>query len=515
MLRLAKAKGSKFIAAALLAAVVFALLPADAFAAERRFPGDQIPAEDYQVGEAADIYTEKKIEAVTYPLNLMLLGVVGATFGAGGGVSVIAQRVFTEMLAGYALNTSAQGDAAPASTLVWLNYPPSAYSFQSAEKHTYRWITGAVTNMSTTFLDWIANLIFFVSKAAVMIANNIVVLCFDSQWVRAAADWISQGVKSVSEGFSGKNGWLYILFILALCGLAANVAFHLFKARVMNALTAVLVAGICIASMYFYMANSSYIVAGVSGFTDNLAGLTMSASSVLSPQTSGKGNLTPLRQGIAEVTNMAWFANVACPWSAGQFGTADPNNLRITQSEWNGEGNNISSAIEDSYSSPPSGVGRRLSKGDLQQMVESGTLYADTLYLGADDDVREQILKALSDEKADHGQHKETVFTCGPSVSTAWRHILGAFVSFFPSVSYLLLAVFVGVPVIFAQLMLMVLLIFLPVALILGISGDSGRNAMLQYFKYLIECFAIKVINGFFLGTVLFFAAAFSQAMLG
>lgn len=519
MLAFRPTKINKAIAAVLLTAVVFIFLPTDAFAAERRFPGDQWPAENYQVGKTADIFTEKKIEAVTYPLNLMLLGVVGVTGFSGGGVTAVAQRVFAEIVAGYAMNTSAQGQTVnPATTLVWLNYPPSAYSFQSAEMHTYQIVTGAVTNMSTTFFDWIANLIFFVSKAVVMIANNIVVLCFDSQWVRSGADWISQGVKTVSQGFSGGNGWLYVLFVLALCGLAINVALHLFRARVMSALTAVLTAGLCIALMFFYMTNSNYIVAGVSEFTDNMAGLTMSAASVLSPQMNGNGagNISPLRQGIAEVTNMAWFANVACPWSAGQFGTANPEKLQITQSEWSGGSNDISSGIEDNYSTaPPSGVGRRLSKSDLEQMVQSGTLYADTLYLGADDEVRGQLLKALSEESLDHGQHKETMFTCAPSVSAAWRHILGAFISFFPAVSYLLLVVFVGVPVIFAQLMLMVLLIFLPIALMLGISGDNGRNAMLQYFKYLIGCFAAKIINGFFLGTVLFFAAAFSQAMLG
>lgn len=522
-------KTSKVAAVVLLVAIFFILLPADVLAAERKFPGDQWPAENYQVGKKADIFTEKKIEAVTYPLNLMLLGLAGATFWAGGGVSVIAQRVFTEMLAGYAINVSVQNQPATSATaLVWLNYPPSAYSFQSATKHEVNFVKGAVTNISTTVFDWIANQLFFVSKVLVMIANNIVVLCFDSQWVRSAADWISDGVKTVSSSFSsGGGGWLFVFFVLALCALAANVAIHLLRARVVNALTAVLVAGACVAGLYFYTANANYVVAAVSEFTDNMAGLAMSAASVLSPQTtSGAGSLSPLRQGIAEVTNMAWFSNVACPWSAGQFGTANPKNLKITQSEWDGSGlvhspylggsPGIKDCVPPDYTDvPPPAAGQRLTRSELEQMVKNGTLYADTLYLGADDEVREGLLQALSSEVLDHGQHRETVFTCGPEVSTAWRHVLAAFVSFFPALAYLLLVVFVGVPVIFAQLILMVLLIFLPVALVIGVSGDNGRRAMLGYIKYIIGCFAAKIVNGFFLGTVLFFAAVFSQALLG
>lgn len=514
MLRTAKI--SRLISIVLLAAVISALLPSGAFASDRKFPGDQWPAENYQVGKGSDILTEKRIEAAIYPLNLMLLGLVGATFAAGGGVSVVAQRVFTEMLAGYAINTPVQGETAnPATTLAWLNYPPTAYSFQCATKHTWQVVSGAVANMSSSFFDWIANQLFFVSKAVVMIANNIVVLCFDSQWVSKGADWISQGVRSVSDGFNGGGGWLFTFFILALCGLAASVFVHLLRARVMSALTAVLVAAACVAGLYFYAANASYVVTAVSGFTDGVAGITMSAASVLSPQMKEVSGITPLRQGIAEVTNMAWYANVACPWSVGQFGTADPENLKITQDEWNGSPG-IKDSVPSDYSGvPSSAAGQRLTQSDLERMVANGALYADTLFLGADDDVREGVLESLSAEELDHGQHRETVFTCGPSVGVAWRHIMAAFISLFPAISYLLLTVIVGLPVIIAQLALMALLIFLPVALIAGVSGDGGRNVMVRYFKYLIGCFATKIVNGFFLGTVLFFAASLSQALLG
>lgn len=516
------AKIKRLISTALLAVAIFTLLPSGAFASDRKFPGDQWPAENYQVGKGSDILTEKKIEAAIYPLNLMFLGVAGATLGAGGGISLVAQQIFTEMMANYGVRISVEGSPGSSSALTWLNYPPTAYSFQSATKHDYNFVSGAVTNMSTSFFDWLANQLFFVSKAVVLVANNIIVLCFDSQWVSEGADWISQGVRSVSEGFSSGNGWLFILFILALCGLAANAALHLLRARVMSALTAVLVAAACVAGLYFYVANAGYIVSAVSEFTDNMAGLTMSAASVLSPQMAETSGITPLRRGIAEVSNMAWYANVACPWSVGQFGTANPGNLKITKSEWDGSSGILSSAagIKDSVPSDYSGetppaAGQRLTKNDLEQMVKNGALYADTLYLGADDDVREGLLESLSAGELDHGQHRETVFTCGPSVGVAWRHIMGAFISLFPSISYLLLVAFVGIPVIFAQLILMALLIFLPVALVIGISGDGGRNVMLQYFKYLMGGFAVKIINGFFLGTILFFAAALSQALLG
>lgn len=523
MLNLAS-KIKKLISTALLAVVLFwAVFGATAPGAEasaRKCPGDQYPAENYQIGEKSDILTQKKIEAVMYPLNLVFLGLAAAAPFAGGGMSVVVQRVFADMMAAYGANASAAGNpdlGSGAAAMKWLNYPPSAFSFQCAKKDSgIRVVSGAITNITNSVFDWIANLIFFVSKAATLLGNNIVVLCFDSQWLRNGADWISENVKNVSAGFSDSNGWLFTLFALALCALAVNTAVHLFRARVVNAVTAVFVAAACLGGFYLYAANANYLVRAASEFTDGVAGLTMSAASVLSPQTEDAlSALSPLRKGVVTVTNLAWCCNVAKPWSVGQFGTADVDNLRLTDSEW--EGGKRSAGVKDSVPSdysdvPPPSAGKRLTKGDLERMVRGDDLYIDTLYLGADDEFRDDLVKVLSAEDIDHGRHKETIFTCGEETASATHHIYAAFLSLIPSLSYFALAVAVGLPVIFAQIALLVMLVFLPAVLVMGVAGDSGRDMVLKCARLLLGFFAAKIVNGFFLGTVLFFAALLSQA---
>lgn len=497
----------------LLAAVFFWAFPYEAFAADaaRTFPGDQWPGQNYQVGKGSDIYTEKKIESQTYPLNFVLLGLLPVGSFAGGSLARASGTIFSGVAAGYASTDSA-------TALSWLNYPPSAFNFDSAEKDSFIAVSGAVTNMTTTIFNGIANLIFCVNKAFVLVANNIVVLCFDSQWVSNSADWIGAGISQVSKSFSGGDGWLYIFFILALCGLAISIAFHLLKSRVTNALSALLIAAVCIAGIYFYTINAGGLISTISTATDNVAGIALTASSVLSddPIPDVSGNITPLRRGITKATNVAWFANITCPWSLGQFGTADPNNLKITKDEWIGDGDNISSAIEEGYEKEPipSGKGRRLSYGLLENMVENKTLYADTLYLGSDEETRAQVLKALSDETLNHNKHNETLFTCSASGGSAWKHVIVAFLSFFPATAYLIMSCFVAVPVIIAQLFLLILLVFLPVALLAGVSGDAGVQVFIRYMKLTLNCFCVKIFNGFFLGTVLFFSSSFVQAML-
>lgn len=509
-------KLKKVTAVMLLAAVFFWAFPYEAFAAleteKRTFPGDQWPGQNYQVGKASDLYTEKKIEAQTYPLNFVLLGLLPVGSFAGGPLARASGTIFSGIAAGYA---STDKETA----LSWLNYPPSAFSFDSAEKSSYLAISGAVTNMATTFFNWIANLVFCVNKAFVLVANNIVVLCFDSQWVSNSADWIAQGISQISKGFSGGNGWLYIFFVFALCGLAISIVFNLLKSRVTNALSAFLIAVFCVAGIYFYMLEADGLISTISTATDNIAGIALSASSIVSdepvPNITGD-NITPLRRGITKVTNVAWFSNITCPWSVGQFGTADPNNLQITEDEWSGDGENISSAIEEGYEKEPipSGKGCRLSYGLLENMVKNKTLYADTLYLGSDEETRAQVLKALSDETLDHGEHDETLFTCSAGSNTGWKHIIVAFLSFLPAAAYLIMCCFIAVPVIIAQLFLLILLVFLPIALLAGISGDAGVQVLIKYIKLILNCFCVKIFNGFFLGTVLFFSSSFVQAML-
>jgi hypothetical protein len=147
-------------------------------------------------------------------------------------------------------------------------------------------------------------------------------------------------------------------------------------------------------------------------------------------------------------------------------------------------------------------------------MQKSGALYADTFFLGSSEELKEELLEVLSDPDIDHGRHPGTVVTCGPGSGPAWRHLQVAALSVIPALAYLILTLCIGVPVIFAQFMLMLLFVFLPFGLLIGVAGDAGRNATVAYLKMMFGYFVTKIVYGFYLGTVLFFAAGIARALL-
>lgn len=64
----------------------------------------------------------------------------------------------------------------------------------------------------------------------------------------------------------------------------------------------------------------------------------------------------------------------------------------------------------------------------------------------------------------------------------------------------------VGLPIFIAQFMVMVMLILMPVVLIVGIAGESGRAVLVKGLKALLGFLSTKVIYGFYLGFAIMLA---------
>jgi hypothetical protein len=70
-------------------------------------------------------------------------------------------------------------------------------------------------------------------------------------------------------------------------------------------------------------------------------------------------------------------------------------------------------------------------------------------------------------------------------------------------------------PIILAQIAIVVLAIFLPLGLMLGLAGDTGIALMVKYFRWVIAALSVKVGYGLYFGVVMFLVCAVSRGLMG
>lgn len=401
--------------------------------------------------------------------------------------------------------------------LNWQNWPHGRYQFWHAPPDKMLGFLPQTAAVALAMLEFVANSVFSLTKMLVCAGINIVILAYTSEWTAQIADQIGKtvaGVFPLSGGNVGSDSFVSVALKLALFGLAVAAAAKLLRGLIASSAAALVVAAAAVAGSIAYVANATPFVLAAGQFTDGLAGLALSAASrfAFTEGNAPPGVSDPLAVGLANAGQAAWHATVAAPWAAAMFGTADPEKLRVTESEWN---------ALDKKSFPPE------KRALMEARLKEGRLYADTLFLGCGDDAsRNAVADALGSPsksywfglktvEVDHGEHPGSAVCMAPDYGAVGRHLLTAFLSLLPALAFLGLAVGVGGSIIVAQLLLMALLVFLPLALIAAVVPDAGWAFALRYLKALLGAFSVKVFYGLYLGVVLALATAVVNGFLG
>lgn len=497
------------LAALLLGIFVFNALVLPPTAWGRTYPGDQTPAENYQVGER-DVFSERLLHSMYLPVNYALTKRAGEELARNTDDTLNVGQTLKDMESRYGNITS---------SLVWLNWPTDSYVFANAPKSGgINFLSKWATNGATSVLNFFANMIFAVTKIFVSLGNNIVFFAFNADWAKQSIGWISESVRGLASPISGEDGFPYarVVFILLLAVLAVQIVLWMIRGQYMRSLSSVLIAVMCVAGTLIYAAESDRIIGSTLDFTDSLAGISLSVASIIAPEDlvgeDAAGALTTVDRGLIGVTNSAWVTMVMSPWGWGQFGTNDASTLKITSEEWT-KIKQLTDEIEGG--TPPSGFGKRLTIPELDAISKNQGLYADTLFLGGDDDFRDNVLVALADMNIDHGDHVKTVVTCAPGGLSAWNHLTAAFWSLLPATAYIAFCCVIALPIILAQIAIVVLAIFLPLGLMLGLAGDTGIALMVKYFRWVIAALSVKVGYGLYFGIVMFLVCAVSRGLMG
>jgi len=99
--------------------------------------------------------------------------------------------------------------------LIWIRLPANNYHFRTAPAVDQNYFSNKMEDAATSVQDAVANLIFGITRSVTLIANNLVLICFDNYVGEAMFSAIGDVVSTFTEFEEG--GLMSLLFLIVLC----------------------------------------------------------------------------------------------------------------------------------------------------------------------------------------------------------------------------------------------------------------------------------------------------------
>ncbi|MCL6478694.1 MAG: hypothetical protein K6T65_09795 [Peptococcaceae bacterium] len=468
-------------------AVFLLLVPATtAFAAI----GDQ-PAEQWSL--QGDIRAEKEMEGQMF--SIFALSSIASAPGAAA-----VSGPFGLLVAGAGAAGSGLAQIASPENAVWENWPEARYMFHHAPPDKFPGLGVMAEKALYSTVEFMANMVFSITKTLVRTSNNIMVLAFNTSIVSGMVGWVSEGM---AEIFSPGGDLTQVLLATGLIILLVFGIFNILKGQAMSALTSLLVAVLAVGGAFFFTTNARQIISSTAGATDSLAGVFLATTGRYTSAGRKVNVDDPVGRGLVAAGQTTWRLIVANPWALAQFGTFDEGRLRLTQGEYD--------VIDKS-------VFPKESQGKIRPGMR-----LDTLVLGSVGEGRDAVAEALArpnkkylwvvdGKDIDHGGHDGTMV--GFSPESAIQHLKTALFTLLPATGFALLAALVGLSIVICQVVLAPLLLFLPLPFFAMMVPGAGWVFAARYFRTLLGFFLVKLVYGLYLSLVLVTGTAFSGALI-
>lgn len=424
----------------------------------------------------------------------------GGNYYGGGVVPEIGQDVF--LFAD--LPWEEMGISTSGRVPQWLGYGPSRWTFMTAPSNQML-LQGKLTDAGLTVVDLTANLIFEISKMAVLIGNVIVISSFHNYAADFLPGLVSQSIKALYGSGLQSSGdgnafpmWQFAVG-LAVLGLGASVAIHFFRARLARGVLNYALAAMLLAFLLTYFAEADAIAAWVNRVMDQGTALVVVGTfNAMIVQDEGTDSKEAFDDTLLRITETTWDLMVGRPWALGQWGTYEMNghgqdSLRLSSNELQELQKNSYSDILGGFFEPASVLGN----GAQPVEIPLQAAYIDKIYLGGNETTRSKLLEMV--------QSRDSVvhIACGQEWMSATRHVEYALLSVIPALAYAFLAISTGVPVFVAQIMMGIALIFFPLVIIAGVSGDGGRRLLIAYSRTALGLLLTKIVYGLYLALTL------------
>lgn len=387
----------------------------------------------------------------------------------------------------------------------WENWPMNRWSFTHASPEGSWGFSSMADKATATVGDFFANIVFWATKTLTRLSINMCVWAFNTNIFMGMISWISEGVKTL---FSPDSEMSNLFMSWGLFLLLIFVAFRLLKGQFTSAISAIMVALLAVGGSFYFVANAEPVIRSVAESVDSVTGICLNAVGSFTTAGQNVAASDPMDKGLVACGQATWNAIVGAPFAVATFGTAKEEDLKLTDSE----AKIILEKLGDDISP------------DIKSKIHEGARI-DTIYLGSTDKVRDDIVEVLArptndrwynvtggGEKIDHGNHTGTMVGLAPNSTST--HFWIALLTLLPAICFFLLAIFLAVPVIIAQVAIAGALLFLPAALFALMVPEYGWGAAKKYFKTTLTFFATKLIYGLYLSLVLSIGTALSTAVM-
>lgn len=440
-----------------------------------------------------DIRAEKEIEGQMFSIFAL------SSVATAPGVAAVSGP-FGLLVAGAGVAGSGLAQIASPENAIWENWPEVRYMFHHAPPDKFPGLGVMAEKALYSTVEFMANMVFSITKTLVRTSNNIMVLAFNTSIVTGMVGWVSEGM---AEIFSPGGDLTQVLISTGLIILLVYGIFSILKGQAMSALSSLLVAVLAVGGAFFFTANARQIISSTAGATDSLAGVFLSTTGRYTSAGQNVNVDDPVGRGLVAAGQTTWQLIVAKPWALAQFGTFDEGRLRLTQAE---------------YDTLNKSVFPKESQGKIRPGMR-----LDTLMLGSVGEGRDAVAEALArpnkkylwvvdGRDIDHGSHDGTMV--GFSPESAIQHLKTALFTLLPAAGFALLAALVGLSIVICQAVLAPLLLFLPLPLFAMMVPGAGWVFAARYFRSMLGFFLVKLVYGLYLSLVLVTGTAFSGALI-
>ncbi|MCS5697267.1 hypothetical protein [Desulfofundulus thermocisternus] len=452
-------------------------------------------AEEYNL--SGDVDAEKAQEGLLFELVSIGLAQSGGLV-AGGPFGMLAA------------SAGAAGLSLIYKNATWENWPMGRWTFDHAPVEAGVNFVEMARNGVYQVEDFVANLLFSVTKILTRLSINICVLAFHTDIVSGMVTWVADGIRTI---FTPSGDLTRLLMSWGIIFLLVYAAFWFLRHELTSVISALLIAVVAVGGVFFFAANAQQLIGNFARATDSVTGIFLGAvGGYLGDNIPGSNvNADPLDRGLIAAGQAAWNAIVAEPWAAAMFGTTREEDLKLTADEYN-----LLAGYKDEFPDPAKLEGMTVDNIYLATTGRARDIVVDVLSRPTPPQSLIQkgasVLTGHRPEPVDHGKHPGT--TVGMAAGATLNHIVVAFFTLIPAVAFAFLAVTTGLSILVCQVMLAAMLLVLPVFLFALMWPVHGWNIAAKYFKHLVNFFMVKLIYGLYLSLVLSIGTAFATAIM-
>lgn len=369
-------------------------------------------------------------------------------------------------------------------TLDYKAYPPDHYAWDLGYDFIeWKGWKPVMHNPFPVILNGLSSFLFYVNALMVRCGIFLMQLGFHTDLVNSQLSIILP----IMDGLKTSLFLKFLPYILVL------LTAWMIKVGYWNNQTTRLTSGtigavLVLAGGLWFMGSAGQSIGWVSKTMDQITQVTMGSlaapyQSVTGEKVQGSGLLSAADQQILNTSNRMWKLFVDRPWTIGEWGREQADDIRVTADEAND-------------------IQKQAREEEVVMNVRVGNDWSHLIRQYASSMPQRDILrKTLGSPKINHGNHSDLVNDFwGGAVGTRF---LIALLSLLATLTMLLFVGTIALILVLAQEMSLAVIIIAPIVFLLGIFPERGFMLTRKWIAWVIGSLGTKVVYGFYLGLTL------------